>query len=134
MLPLPAPLTSAPQKLLDLPMESFMETVLSRRDTNYINKLCDKIVAEGFHAPTDLLRIHHNELENHLLHNLNILELGDVMDLRRAIDSKPQTLPPASEHTTTSRSRSPRRQYRASTESFRTFGQVRSLLMCPYHP
>ena len=92
-----------------------METVLSTRDTNYINKLRDKIVAEGFHAPADLLRIQHNELENQLLHNFNILELGDAIDLRRAIDSKLQTLPAASEHATTSRSRSPRRQDRAST-------------------
>ena len=79
-MPLPAPLTSTPQKLSDLPMESFMETVLSTRDTTYINALCDKIVAEGFHAPADLLRIQHNELENQLLHNRNILELGDAMD------------------------------------------------------
>ena len=114
-MPLPAPLTSAPQKLSDLPMKSFMVTVLSTRDTTYINKLRDKIVAEGFHAPADLLRIQHNELENQLLHNFNILELGDAMDLRRAIDSKPQTLPTASEHATTSRSRSPRRQDYASS-------------------
>ena len=78
----------ADANLTDLPMQSFMEHVLSFRDSIKNERLLQLLQNEGIHVPADLLKTSKDAFETKLTNHaaFNFGEMADALTLREALD------------------------------------------------
>jgi len=71
----------------DVQMASIIKQVLPFRSSKYLNDLWEKMIGEGIVAPADLLKVSQPALETKMsMHaDLNILEMADVVSLRKCM-------------------------------------------------